>query len=185
MPYKLYDINQRQVTHHDLQDKGMWCQSGATKEEVFVKKYGAQLNLIINPEKQTNPYVPDLLNISNNTLADLKTQNTPFFQARSRFGLDPQYVVVFNQKDQLRYQKLYPDIEIYFAIDWQVIKFEGYRTINVKPMLGIYFIPFGKLNALCQKAPLHSYTQRENDQKGNAKGSYVLDVREECFTKVL
>lgn len=183
--YKLYDENHQEVTHHDLQDKGMWCIEGATKEEVFIQKYGQQLQLIINPEKTHSPYVPDLKNTANNMLADLKTQNTPFFQARSRFGLDPQYTVVFNQKDQLRYEKLYPDIEIYFAVDWQVVTFEGRKTISVRPMLGVWFIPFGKLNALLQKAPLHSYAQRKFDRSGNAKGSYVLDVRDLHFTKVV
>ena len=101
MPYQLFDKDGKQVTHHDLQDKGVWCRTGASKEEVFVDLYGQQLDLIINPAKENNPYVPDLKNTKTGRLADLKTQNTPFFQAKSRFDYDPQYVVVFNKKDKV------------------------------------------------------------------------------------
>lgn len=183
--YKLFGIDGNEILQHDLQDKGVWCESGATKEEVFVNKFGSQLNLIINPEKVNSPFVPDLLNTSNTLLADLKTQNTPFFQAESRFGYDPQYTVVFNGKDRERYKELYPDIEIYFAIDWQVLKFQGANTIEVEPMLGVWFIPFQQLDKLLQKAPYHEYQQRRWDQKGNAKGSYVLNILDSDFVRMI
>ncbi len=184
MGYRLFDINGQEVNQHDLQDKGVWCRSGASKEEVFVEKFGKDLNLIINPEKTRNPYVPDLLNTSNNLLADLKTQNTPFFQAKSRFGYDPQYTVVFNEKDRQRYNKYYPEIEIYFAVDWQVIKFQSKSILEVVPMVGIWYIPFCKLEHLLEAAPFHSYQQRVSDQRGNAKGSYVLTLLESAFERV-
>ena len=182
--YKLFDINGQEVNYHDLQDKGVWCRSDASKEEVFVEKFGKELNLIINPEKKTDPYVPDLINTKKNLLGDLKTQNTPFFQAQSRFGYDPQYIVVFNSKDRERYKQKYCDIEIYFAVDWQVIKFVDRRTIEVKPMTGIWYIPFGELDKLLEKAPLHAYRQRKFDQLGNAKGSFVLSLLNTAFKRV-
>ncbi|MFW6224636.1 MAG: hypothetical protein ACOC4B_00035 [Bacteroidota bacterium] len=86
MGYKLFDQNGENITHHDLQDKGIWCKSGASKEEVFVETFGERLNLIINPEKRNNPYAPDLLNISTGLRADLKTQNTPFFRLNQGLG---------------------------------------------------------------------------------------------------
>lgn len=43
MAYRLYDQHGKEVTHHDLQDKGPWCQTGASFEETFVSKYGAGL----------------------------------------------------------------------------------------------------------------------------------------------
>jgi hypothetical protein len=184
MTYKLFDINDQEVNQHDLQDKGVWCESGASKEEVFVDKFGKSLNLIINPEKKNNPYVPDLLNTKNNLLADLKTQNTPFFQAKSRFGYNPQYTVVFNGKDRERYKKKYPEIEIYFAIDWQVIKFQGKTTIEVEPMMGIWRISFKELDIILEKAPFHSYQQRISDNLGNAKGSFVISLLNPALKKV-
>ena len=183
MPYQLYDQHNQIIQHHDLQDKGVWCRSGASKEEVFVDLYGKQLDLIINPDKITNPYVPDLKNTQTGQLADLKTQNTPFFQAQSRFDYDPQYTVVFNKKDKDRYRQKYPILAIYFAIDWQAIRFEGRQRISVSPMVGVWKIPFLELDVLLEQAPFHEYQQRTNDTKGNAKGSYVLDIRNPSFLK--
>lgn len=183
--YKQFGIDGKEILQHDLQDKGVWCESGASKEEVFVNKFGSQLNLIINPEKENSLYVPDLLNISNNKLADLKTENTPFFQAKRRFGYDPQYTVVFNKKDRVRYKDLYPGIEIYFAVDWQVIKFQQHNIIEVKPMVGVWFIQFQELDKLLENAHYHTYQQRVDDEKGNAKGSYILNLLDKEFVKVV
>ncbi len=183
--YTLYDAENNVIDHGNLQAKGAWCESGARKEEVFVAKHGDALNLIINPEKTTSPYVPDLFNTRTKALGDLKTQNTPFFQATSRYGLDAQYAVVFNQKDAERYARYYPDIEIYFWVDWVVMGFKGVTEIAVQPMTGVWYIPFRELQKLLGIAPLHSYAQRTNDTQGNAKGSYVLDLRNSAFQKVV
>ena len=186
MAYFTYDIHGNTISNHDLQDKGVWCETGASKEETFVKKYGDELGLIINPEKTENPYAPDLLNTQNGLLADLKTQNTPFFQAESRFGYDPQFTVVFNGKDRDRYNELYPDIEIYFAVDWQAVKFvSNGKSIEVEPMVGVWKISFTELEEILKTAPFHSYQQRYDDQRGNAKGSYVLDLQNENFIRVI
>lgn len=185
MSYKLFDKDGQEVSQHDLQDKGAWCKTGLSQEEAFVELFGRKLGLIMNPEKKTNPFAPDLFNTKSNQLADLKTQNTPFFQAKSRFNLDPQYTVVFNKKDRDRYQEMYPNIEIYFAVDWLVTKFAGYSTIEVQPMFGIWYIPFTSLDALLEKAPLHPYLQRTNDNKGNAKESYILNLLDPSFLKLL
>lgn len=185
MAYKLFDVNGSQITHHNLQDKGVWCRDGATEEEVFVENYGEKLGLIVNPDKRINPYVPDLVNTKNDLLADLKTQNTPFFQAQTRFGFTPQYAVVFNEKDRLRYSNRYPEIEIYFWVDWQAVRFVGNTEIKVQPMTGIWFIPFKKLDQVLQNSPLHHYAQRRNDRQGNAKSSRVLSVQHTAFTKIV
>ena len=186
MAYKLLDVNGKDVTHHDLQDKGVWCVSGASQEEGFVQKYGKDLSLVINPAKETDPYVPDLKNTDTGTIADLKTQNTPFFQSKSRFGIDPQFAVVFNGKDRERYKRLYPDIDIYFAVDWQVVGFEsGNNKTIVQPMVGVWRIPFKELDKILDSAPFHEYQQRVGDTKGNAKGSYVLDLQNSAFKRIV
>lgn len=186
MAYKLIDTNGQEVTHHDLQDKGAWCIAGASKEEIFIQNYGGQLNLIINPEKSTNPMVPDLFNSSSMLLGDLKVQSTPFFQAETRFGINPQYAVVFNYKDVLRYSEHYPNIEIYFWVDWQAVAFESGNTrIEVEPMNGVWFIPFQILTEVITTAPLHSYQQRVFDRKGNAKASYVLNLENSQFNRII
>jgi hypothetical protein len=102
MAYQMFDINNKELLYHDLQDKSHWCRDGEQVEEAFVRQFGERLGLIINPEKRTNPYAPDLLNTKNNKIGDLKLQSTPFFKAKSLYNIDPTYAVVFNLKDKLR-----------------------------------------------------------------------------------
>lgn len=186
MAYKLFSLEGMQINLHDLQDKGPWCQTGASFEEVFVTHYGKRLSIKINPEKATNPYAPDLLNTATNNSGDLKTQNTPFFQAGYRYGLDPQFTVTFNVKDFKRYTEYYSRIEIYFWVKWLVTKFENQgNEIMVKAMEGVWFIPFPKLTELAKKSPIHTYQQRLNDQKGNARDSYVLNLEDPLFIKII
>jgi hypothetical protein len=184
--YELYGRDGKRIAHHDLQDKSPWCSHGASKELVFVKGFGSQLGLILNPEKVRNKYAPDLWNTRTLKRGDLKVQNTPFFQAMTRFGINPQHAVVFNHKDRVRYQEKYPDIEVYFWVDWVALRFvSGGRSISVEPMSGVWFIPFPKLDAILQGAPLHGYLQRVDDDKGNAKSSYVVDITRPDFKRVV
>ena len=185
MPYKLFDKDGLEKTQHDLQDKGPWCLHGASKEEIFVNNYGEQFSIVINPEKLTNPYAPDLLNTSKTVVCDLKTQNTPFFQARIRYDIDPQYAVTFNVKDYNRYSTLYPSIEIYFWVYWEIVKFQGSTAIEVQPMEGVWFIPFQDLKEVIKISPKHTYQQRVGDTRGNALDSYVLDLQNPLFTKII
>lgn len=184
--YKQYDVHGDEVTHHNLQDKTVWCKTGAKTEEVFVDIYGKELGVKINPDKTSNPYAPDLVTIENNLLGDLKTQNTPFFKAKSLYGIPPRFAVVFNQKDVVRYSEKYPEITIYFWVEWIPIKFVMGSFINeIEPLKGVWKISFKSLQSIIKNAPLHSYQQRKYDTKGNAKGSYVLDIRNELFEKVI
>ncbi len=51
-------------------------------------------------------------------------------------------------------------------------------------MEGIWRISFQKLIGLSKKSPIHEYQQRINDQAGNARDSYVLDLRDSSFEKI-
>jgi len=186
MAYKMYDPQGQEVTYNNLQEKGVWCVIGASKEEAFVQLYGEQLNLVINPEKEDDPYSPDLYDTQKSIRADLKTQNTPFFQAQTRFGISPQHAIVFNGKDRERYKSKYSEIDIYFIVDWQAVKFEtNNNSIEVEPMTGVWRISFTKLDELCEAADYHTYQQRVGDTRGNARGSYVLDITNPAFEKVI
>jgi hypothetical protein len=184
--YRLIDANNQEINLHNLQDKGPWCQAGATFEQVFIATY-PQLNLQINPAKSNDPYAPDLLNNSNQKLGDLKTQNTPFFQATQRYGLNPQFAVTFNVKDYKRYTALYPGIEIYFWVKWTAIKFEknGQLDIGVQPMEGVWRADFSQVAQLCNSSPIHTYAQRVNDDRGNARDSYVLSLNDPTFIRLI
>lgn len=184
MPYKLFDIDGNQINLDDLQAKGPWCAFGEDLERTFIKKYGLKFNLDINPEKSTNKFAPDLLNTSNGKLADLKTQNTPFFLARDKYGYDPQYTVTFNKKDYERYLECYPSLEIYFWVSWIAVRFEGAQVVTVEPMEGIWQIGFKDLAELVQDAPLHPYKQRYGDTKGNARDSYLLSLKQNGFDQI-
>ena len=188
----MYDIDENVVTHGDLQNKGEWCSHGERKENVFVRNYGHQLGLIINPEKETNRYAPDLANFIGEGLADLKTQNTPFFTAR-RYNYDPQYTVTFNRNDADRYRVEEPDLDIYFWVDWIAVRYfkesthpnYGDTHVTVNPMLGVWKVSFEDLDAIIQNSPLHAYQQRVNDTRGNARDSYLINLNDNRIQRVI
>lgn len=176
--YKLFNARAEEIDHNDLQDKAFWCKHGVRIEESFVAEYGANLGVEINPEKDGNPYAPDLL-IKGQYLADLKTQNTPFFSAAERYGYDPTFTVVFNEKDRKRYFREYPNIYILFWVDWMAtrMEFPSGKSYRCEYLRGVWAVSFDRLNALCSGAPLHDYQQRKDDDLGNAKASYLIDLR--------
>jgi len=106
---------------HDTEDKQWWVIEWRRKETLFVDEVCPRLGLKarINPAKKHDPFAPDI--VVQGVLADLKCQQTPFFKAGELYGIDPQFAVTFNQKDHLRYNERYPDIVIYYWLDWQVV----------------------------------------------------------------
>lgn len=150
----------------DTEDKLAWCADGVERENDFVDRVAPSLKLDvkINPEKETNPYAPDLL--VNGKVSDLKSQTTPFSTAKRAFrtpkrpeGIDPQYAVSFNRKDYLRYKEHYPDLDIYFWVEWQGL--EGYGTRG-RPLVGVYKVAFAQLAARIEAddTKLHQYSRR-------------------------
>lgn len=173
---------------HDVQDKKWWVKQGEKKEIEFVERIAPSLGLIsrINPQKRSNPYAPDL--VVNNHLADLKYREIPFFTSYNKYGIPPQYAVTFNRKDYTNYYFNYPDVVIYFWVDWRTTTHKlGKSFYAVRPMTGVWRGDFGKLVELVQSkmARLHYYANRQNDMLGNARSSYVLDLRDmdELFVK--
>ena len=165
----------------DLQDKQSWCEHGRELEDLFIDKFGEKLSLEINKDKSDNVYAVDMYNTKDELLSDLKSQNTPFFLAGKKYNIDPQFAVVFNQKDKLNYIKKTSDgsdgsdIYIYFWVKWK--KQERFN-VKVLGIDAIFRVKFSSLLKLLDDNKLHQYKQRRNDNKGNAKASYVLDVRD-------
>lgn len=164
---------------NDTEDKRWWCLHGQKLEERFVEICNEKLGLSarINPDKEKNPYAPDL--VVNGRLADLKVQNTPFFKAKQLFGVEPTYAVTFNRKDYERYKNIYPDIDIYIWVEWKQLNKE-IKGINYKVdyLCGIYTLPFQGVREIIESEAMeHSYLRRVFDQRGNAKSSFVLDIR--------
>ncbi|WP_160139994.1 hypothetical protein [Chryseobacterium sp. c4a] len=184
--YELFDINGHKIQHHNLQDKSHWCKDGEKIEEAFVRLYGDTLNLAMNPEKKVNPYAPDLINTTTGQLGDLKFQATPFFKAKNKYKTDPTYAVVFNEKDKLRYETKYPDLIIYYWINWIAITFKmGATEIIAQPLHGVWKTDFKRFQTYLLQCPIHYYQQRVDDTKGNAKRSYVCDIRNEVFERLI
>jgi len=162
------------------EDKNWWTTEYAKLEHRFVQMF-PELDACINPLKSISPYAPDL--IVDDRIADLKCQQTPFFRAYEKYRIFTQFAVTFNRKDARRYAKLYPNIVIYFWVNWlQCEATIGNKVYRVEPMSGVWRIPFWKLRGILEDAPLHVYRNRVDDEKGNAKESFVFDVRKcECL----
>ena len=165
---------------HDTEDKRWWVDYGKALEHKFVDLCVNMLGIdaCINPAKQEDKLAPDL--VVNGRVADLKTQHTPFFLAQKFAGIPPTYAVTFNRIDYIRYNKLYPDIDIYFWIDWKVKEMSIRGTVHtVDDHNGIYLLPFVEVSKLIDNGAYeHGYAKRIYDTKGNAKSSYVLDIRQ-------
>ena len=167
------------VVPHNTEDRCWWYLHGEQLEAQFVMVCQKHLGIdaSINPEKTCDPTVPDL--IVGGKMADLKTQNTPFFTASS-YNMDPRYTVTFNRKDYERYSALYPEILIYFWVDWRQ---KEWRNKRVEYFGGIFFLPFQDLRANIERgAPEHQYIHRQRPGDRNAKSSFLVDIRD--FTEV-
>ena len=159
---------------HNTEDRDWWYLHGEKEEKRFVElcrvKFG--LDAEINPEKDTNKYAPDL--VVNGIVSDLKSQTTPFFTA-NRYKLDPRFTVTFNRKDYERYKTHYPNIDIYFWINWSQTES---KWGSVKYLAGIYMAPFTALEKMIEApAQEHHYLNRQDVGNRNARSSFLLDVR--------
>jgi hypothetical protein len=160
---------------HNTEDRHWWYAYGEQEEARFVDVCLNHLKLDakINPDKFVNKYAPDL--VVNGILSDLKSQTTPFFTA-NKYKLDPRFTVTFNRKDYERYNSLYPNIDIYFWINWTQTE-SKWGSVNY--FAGIYTLPFSDLKKLIERpAPEHYYVNRQNPNDLNAKSSFLLDVRQ-------
>jgi hypothetical protein len=164
----------------DTENKLAWCESGAKSEEEFVKSMRFNgLGFAMNADKAFDPYTNDL---TIKCRSDLKSVRTPLFKAKGLYGLDPQYAITFNVKDGKRYKELYPNILVVFDVKWEQLEWtdrEGF-VYTVEPMHQVYMGSLTSIRQAIIKAgkKLHAYQRRVDDRQGNAKDSYVFDVRE-------
>lgn len=153
---------------HDTEDKLYWCKFGTRKENEFVEMMTVRgYDISINPEKETNPFAPDLL--VEKRIADLKYESEPFHTSYRYTKSDgtpyvPSKTFTFNEKDYLRYKELYPDILLIFWADW----------IDD----GIFKIEFRNLSNMIEKgeSARHVLKKRINDNMGNNKANFLIDI---------
>lgn len=165
---------------HDVEDKDWWVKEhGLKRERRFIKEVCPFIGLdaIINPEKRWNKYAPDL--IVNKALSDLKFSSLPFVKAERLFGIPSRFEMSFNVKDYDRYMEKYPNLIIYFWIGRN-------EFMAVPPLHATYVASFADIAEYIRSTGFrkHPYRNRVNDQNGNAKESYVLDLRVfECLSR--
>ncbi len=166
----------------DLNDKSAWCQEyGEAVESRFCveRMYELGMSSYMNIEKRQNKYAHDMFAVFQ---SDLKTVRTPFFKAQEMYGIDPQYAVTINQKDIERYKKLYPNIIVIFDVLWDRTncrkELDG-KVYSVEPMHKTYagFIHDIRTAVMATGSKKVEYQGRVGDTNGNAKVSYVFDVR--------
>lgn len=165
---------------HSTEDKIWWLHHGLELEYQFVElcKNELKIKAEINPTKSDFPTAPDL--IVDGKIADLKVQNTPFFSA-SKYSMDPRFTVTFNRKDFERYSSLYPEIVIYFWVNWTQLAWKDFRVQKLNAICKVDFSQIAD-QVTSGTAKEHSYIHRKGDTKGNAKSSFLLDIR--TFQKV-
>lgn len=167
---------------HDTEDKKWWVEKGLEWEIDFVDKIASVVGLKarMNPNKKIDPYLPDLLIDEDYKLADLKKQTTPFFKSEEKWpGYDPKYTVTFNVKDYLRYTEKYPNIYVIFYVHWEELEktISGIRY-SIEPLIGVWRCTLKDIEYFVKEgAPVHHYLHRKNDRLGNAKDSYLIDLR--------
>lgn len=164
----------------DTEDKLAWCeQYGNETEFLFAttRMFDLGIPTYPNPEKKDNKFAHDLCSVFK---TDLKTVRTPLFMADELYGIDPQYAVTFNLKDGNRYKELYPNIIVLFDVKWEVTEKEiNNKIYTVKPMHVTVAGFLTDIKNAIRQAGSHKieYKRRVEDTSGNAKTSYVFDIR--------
>ena len=148
----------------DTEDKSAWCAKGLAQEYEFIERQDYNgVRFVMNPKKEESPYAHDFVVMAQ---CDLKTMTTPWRYAQRMFDIPTDYAVSLNEKDLVRYSKLYPNIIVVMDV-----QYENYK--------GVHWSDLQRLRKLAHegKAKRHEYKNRKDDTKGNAKVSWIYDVR--------
>lgn len=170
--------------------KNVWVQLGVIWETWFLslcRKHGTNHSgfMRMNADKlKRNAYGIDMEihtlsgGISEWVPLELKYAQTPFFLSESKYGIPPRFAYTFDVKDELHYKALGREFYLVIFIDYP--EFYGFGQ-SIKPLRDIYLTTWSALNVLIQDAirtnRIHTYKNRVNDQIGNGRQSYILDVR--------
>jgi hypothetical protein len=170
-------MNNSVYAYESCENKIEWCNNYLSKEIEFCEILNKMnIKSMINPDKKLNKYAPDI--IVNNNIADLKYRATPFYSSNHYYNIDPQYAITFNVKDYTHYKEKYPDITIFFWIDFKetsrVYKNKKIEILKINKILYSHLDEFEKILI---DSPIHSYLRRQNDTQGNAKDSFIFDFR--------
>ena len=141
----------------DNEDKLSWCQYGEELEHEFLD---GSFPVTLNPKKVSDKFTHDFFI---HLPCDLKSIMSKWIKSESLFGIPSEHAISINQKDLQRYRDLYPNLIMILNVQWS----------------GVYLLPVSyAINLIKQgKAKRHEYKNRQNDTKGNAKISWIFDLR--------
>lgn len=181
------DRSYTEFKNYSPEDKAPWTRYGERAELAFIGAFGPALGLSMNPKKKTeSDHVIDLIRDGDpSRLADLKVQNTPFFNAGKYDGkirgvrYSAEETLTFNVKDALNYQEyLGRGLVIYYWVHWEALVMitrevddRGLPVAEwltpsegrITPRSRLYRIDFDRLNELRHNRWIHWYKSRDND----------------------
>ena len=142
----------------DNDDKLSWCKYGEALEHEFLN---GSHSVTLNPNKASDKFTHDFFI---HLPCDLKSIMSKWEKSELLFGISPDYAISINQKDLQRYRDLYPNLIMILNVKWS----------------GVYLLPVSyALNLIKRKkAKRHEYKNRKNDTSGNAKISWIFDLRD-------
>ncbi len=183
MPYELRDFNNNVIEFYELNEKSFACKHGESQEELFVHTFqrlknegvlNTNCSVEIHPEKELNPYHPDLA-INGSQLGELKSKASPLFIA-SKYGISPQFALTMDLKDSFHYSKYLDkgiDISIFIWVKWAAKSMSMYTEKNglkvytkhyepLKQLAGIWKVQFSDLREFekLNEAPIHWYNEK-------------------------
>jgi hypothetical protein len=168
----------------DTENKELWYKKSLHWEKYFCDNIANMFGIeaIINPEKIRNPMAIDLIIKSQkgDILTELKPQFTPFFKSKELYGIDSQFAFAFNVRDYYEYKNFNSNIWILFWLFWLENKMDiNKKEYKVSSICGLWTCSIKMLNnfIINKKPDIHIYKKRINDNNGNAKNSYIFDIR--------
>ena len=157
----------------DTSNKMTWVQLGETMENEFLRRRFEGVLFSINPSREKRPWRQGLkwehdFIVQTGKLVrpcDLKSVRTPFRNAMDWFEMTPAELVTINEKDIVRYKRLYPKIVIAFDVNHEFNK-------------GTWIVSLSRLEKAIadNDAKLHQYRTRSYDDSGNGVRSYILSL---------
>ena len=155
--YKLLDFDNNEISFDQLDDKAFWCKHGELQEKAFINVFQklqdenllkTNFDISIHPEKNTNPYHPDLL-VNHKYIGDAKIKNSPLFMAKT-YSVSPQFALTIDLKDIFNYRKRLisksQDVYIFIWVKWEAHKMITSRnTYTVERMGGIWVSKISRL----------------------------------------
>lgn len=154
------------------QDKQAWIRRGVGRERLFLELRQKHPILQGIAPSGEDKYVPEF--VYQGQYLDLKSVYKPFYRAGQKYGVNPDFAVPLNVVDVRDCNEKYPGCQIVFWVRWDT---STDYEVTVNKQDGVWFLSHEKMNELASKAHVHTYQERTNDTEGNARDSYILDLR--------